>query len=50
MTVCLIATQFLGMDDITTEHSFDSQAKCVIDVLGLFLGRYPRVFLQRGSG
>ena len=26
---------FLGMDDLTTDCSFDSQAKCVIGVLGL---------------
>ena len=26
---------FLGMEDLTTERSFDSQATWVIDVLGL---------------
>ena len=28
---------FIGMEDITTECSFDSQATCIIAVLGLFV-------------
>ena len=35
MTVSPIATRFLGIDDLTNERSFYSQATCVIDVLGL---------------
>ena len=38
MTACPIVIQFHGhrcMDDLTTESSFDSKARCVIDVLGL---------------
>ena len=36
-----IATQFRGhrcIDNLITEHSFDSQATRVFDVLGLFYG------------
>ena len=40
----------LGMDDFTTECSFDSQAMCAIDVLGSFLTCYPWVFVQPGTG
>ena len=43
----------LGMDDsdyLTTERSFDSQATWVIDVIGIFLTGYPRVFVQQGTG
>ena len=32
----MIAPSFLVMDDLTGEHSFDLQATCVIDVLGLY--------------
>ena len=34
------------MNDLTTERSFDSQATCVIDVLGLFFTYYQWVFEQ----
>ena len=34
-TACPISRQFLSMDDLTTELSFDSQAMWVIDVLDL---------------
>ena len=35
------------MDDLTTERSFDSQGKWVVNVLGLFLLTcYPWVFAQ----
>ena len=42
-----IVTQFFGhgcMIDLATERSFDSQATCVIDVLGLFFTYYQWVF------
>ena len=42
MTALLSAIRFLGHgcnDDLTTEHSFDSQATWVIDVLGLYFDK-----------
>ena len=36
---------FLGMDDLTTKHSFDLQAIWVIGVLGLFFGHVTHVSL-----
>ena len=37
------------MDDLTTEHRFDSQAM-VIDVLAIFLTYYPCMFVQPDTG
>ena len=53
-TARLIASQFPGhecMDDLTTEGSFDAQAKWVIGVFGVFsFACYSRVFVKPGTG
>ena len=38
------------INDLTIERFFDSQATWVVHVLGLFLKRYPLVFVQPGTG
>ena len=50
-TVRPIATQFPGhgcLDDLTTERSFNSQATCVVDVLGLFFDMLSMGFCTTG--
>ena len=47
-----LPSNFLDMDDLTNERSFDLQATQVIHLLGLFifLAFYSLVFLQPGTG
>ena len=38
------------MDDLTAEQALIHKATWIIDVLGLFVDIYPRVFVQSGTG